>query len=111
MGSQLWTWNSAKILKRHLIGNPSPHALYLRKTLPFRALDLLFEKGYVVKGQFVALVRSGRKPIWRSTSTHSIQVNFRLFLAYLSDCFVFGVYLGSSSAFSNNGGFRRRTIC
>lgn len=38
------------------------------------ALALLQEQGMVKKGEEVALVQSGRKPIWRFQSTHNIQV-------------------------------------
>jgi hypothetical protein len=34
----------------------------------------LVSRGYLGADQLVALVMSGRKPIWRSASTHSIQV-------------------------------------
>ncbi|MED6145425.1 putative protein kinase [Stylosanthes scabra] len=39
-----------------------------------RALDLLQNQGMVKEGEEVALVQSGRQPIWRSESTHNIQV-------------------------------------
>ncbi|MED6170964.1 putative protein kinase [Stylosanthes scabra] len=39
-----------------------------------RALDLLQNQGMVKEGEEVALVQSGRQPIWRSKSTHNIQV-------------------------------------
>jgi len=32
------------------------------------------EHGMVKEGEEVALVQSGRQPIWRSQSTHNIQV-------------------------------------
>ncbi|XP_043717024.1 plastidial pyruvate kinase 2 [Telopea speciosissima] len=38
------------------------------------ALSLLQEQGMVKGGEEVALVQSGRQPIWRSQSTHNIQV-------------------------------------
>ncbi|KAJ4954259.1 hypothetical protein NE237_011042 [Protea cynaroides] len=38
------------------------------------ALSLLQERGMVKGGEEVALVQSGRQPIWRSQSTHNIQV-------------------------------------
>ncbi|KAG0490616.1 hypothetical protein HPP92_007479 [Vanilla planifolia] len=38
------------------------------------ALSCLQRKGMVKEGENVALVQSGRKPIWRSQSTHNIQV-------------------------------------
>lgn len=38
------------------------------------ALSLLKKQGLVKDGEEVALVQSGRKPIWRSPSTHNIQV-------------------------------------
>lgn len=34
----------------------------------------LVARGYLGAGQLVAQVMSGRKPIWRSSSTHSILV-------------------------------------
>jgi len=40
------------------------------------AMQALVARGYLGPGQLVALVMSGRKPIWRSASTHSIQVGF-----------------------------------
>ncbi|XP_057446138.1 plastidial pyruvate kinase 2-like isoform X2 [Lotus japonicus] len=39
-----------------------------------RALDLLKGQGMVKEGEEVALVQSGRQPIWRFQSTHNIQV-------------------------------------
>ncbi|KAK7391296.1 hypothetical protein VNO78_19710 [Psophocarpus tetragonolobus] len=39
-----------------------------------RALDLLQKQGLVKSGEEVALVQSGRQPIWRFQSTHNIQV-------------------------------------
>ncbi|KAK7283585.1 hypothetical protein RIF29_13197 [Crotalaria pallida] len=39
-----------------------------------RALDLLQKYGMVKEGEEVALVQSGRQPIWRFQSTHNIQV-------------------------------------
>uniref|UniRef100_A0A0D6R1Z5 Pyruvate kinase n=1 Tax=Araucaria cunninghamii TaxID=56994 RepID=A0A0D6R1Z5_ARACU len=39
-----------------------------------KALSLLQKLGMVKEGQEVALVQSGRQPIWRSDSTHHIQV-------------------------------------
>ncbi|WVY96975.1 hypothetical protein V8G54_029126 [Vigna mungo] len=39
-----------------------------------RALDLLQKQGMVKAGEEVALVQSGKQPIWRSQSTHNIQV-------------------------------------
>ncbi|XP_061348321.1 plastidial pyruvate kinase 2-like [Gastrolobium bilobum] len=39
-----------------------------------RALDLLQKQGMVKQGEEVALVQSGRQPIWRFQSTHNIQV-------------------------------------
>ncbi|CAA0843076.1 Plastidial pyruvate kinase 2 [Striga hermonthica] len=38
------------------------------------ALDLLRKQEMVKEGEQVALVQSGRQPIWRSQSTHNIQV-------------------------------------
>lgn len=38
------------------------------------ALTLLQEQGMVKKGEQIALVQSGRQPIWRYQSTHNIQV-------------------------------------
>ncbi|XP_038684540.1 plastidial pyruvate kinase 2-like isoform X2 [Tripterygium wilfordii] len=38
------------------------------------ALGLLQEHGMVKEGEEVALVQSGKQPIWRSQSTHNIQV-------------------------------------
>ncbi|KAK9797746.1 hypothetical protein WJX73_005517 [Symbiochloris irregularis] len=39
-----------------------------------RAIVILKERDYVKGGQQVAIVQSGRKPIWRQASTHHIQV-------------------------------------
>eukprot|EP00246_Nothoceros_aenigmaticus_P005083 TRINITY_DN16924_c0_g1_i1.p1 TRINITY_DN16924_c0_g1~~TRINITY_DN16924_c0_g1_i1.p1 ORF type:complete len:599 (-),score=87.73 TRINITY_DN16924_c0_g1_i1:344-2140(-) len=39
-----------------------------------RALAILQKQGMVQEGEEVALVQSGKKPIWRSESTHHIQV-------------------------------------
>ncbi|KAH6770918.1 plastidic pyruvate kinase beta subunit 1 [Perilla frutescens var. hirtella] len=38
------------------------------------ALDLLKTQGMVKKGEEIALVQSGKQPIWRFQSTHNIQV-------------------------------------
>ncbi|KAH0460530.1 hypothetical protein IEQ34_011193 [Dendrobium chrysotoxum] len=38
------------------------------------ALSYLQKQGMVKEGEQVALVQSGRKPIWRSQSTHNIQI-------------------------------------
>ncbi|KAL2527379.1 Plastidial pyruvate kinase 2 [Abeliophyllum distichum] len=38
------------------------------------ALSVLQKNGMVKEGEHVALVQSGRQPIWRSQSTHNIQV-------------------------------------
>ena len=40
-------------------------------TVPSKRLK---QRGYVRGGQQVAIVQSGRQPIWRSASTHAIQV-------------------------------------
>ncbi|KAK2080267.1 hypothetical protein QBZ16_000120 [Prototheca wickerhamii] len=46
-----------------------------RATVTFdRAVEELKARGFVRGGQLVAIVQSGRQPIWRSTSTHSIAV-------------------------------------
>ena len=42
----------------------------------FRAIAELKARGYVKGGQQVAIVQSGRQPIWRSASTHAIQVRY-----------------------------------
>ncbi|XP_010555705.1 PREDICTED: plastidial pyruvate kinase 2 [Tarenaya hassleriana] len=39
-----------------------------------KALDALVKLGMVKKGEEIAIVQSGRQPIWRSQSTHNIQV-------------------------------------
>lgn len=39
-----------------------------------KAIEELKARGYVKGGQQVAIVQSGRQPIWRSASTHAIQV-------------------------------------
>ena len=39
-----------------------------------RAIAYLRERNFVKGGQQVAIVQSGREPIWRSASTHAIQV-------------------------------------
>ncbi len=40
-----------------------------------RAVQELCDRGYLKGGQLVAIVQSGREPIWRAASTHAIQVN------------------------------------
>jgi pyruvate kinase len=40
------------------------------------AISLLVQLGYLSKGRLVAIVQSGRKPIWRSANTHIIQVGW-----------------------------------
>lgn len=39
-----------------------------------RALKLLLDRGHLKEGEHVTLVQSGAQPIWRSESTHHIQV-------------------------------------
>jgi pyruvate kinase len=39
-----------------------------------RAITELKDRNYLEGGQLVAIVQSGRQPIWRTTSTHAIQV-------------------------------------
>lgn len=39
-----------------------------------RAISELKARGFVKGGQQIAIVQSGRLPIWRSSSTHAIQV-------------------------------------
>lgn len=39
-----------------------------------KAIDELKSRGYVKGGQQVAIVQSGKQPIWRAASTHAIQV-------------------------------------
>jgi pyruvate kinase len=41
------------------------------------AIAQLVARGYLSKTQVVALVQSGKRPIWRSASTHTIQVRVR----------------------------------
>jgi hypothetical protein len=50
-------------LNAHTHPTPSPSAI-----------DELKSRGHVRGGQQVAIVQSGRQPIWRSASTHAIQV-------------------------------------
>ena len=38
------------------------------------AIAELKQRGYVSGGQQVAIVQSGKQPIWRAASTHAIQV-------------------------------------
>nr|BAD94256.1 pyruvate kinase [Arabidopsis thaliana] len=38
------------------------------------ALATLLKQGMVKKGEEIAIVQSGTQPIWRSQSTHNIQV-------------------------------------
>jgi hypothetical protein len=39
-----------------------------------RAIQELKARGFLTGGQQVAIVQSGRQPIWRAASTHAIQV-------------------------------------
>jgi pyruvate kinase len=39
-----------------------------------RALTLLKNEGYVAPGQVVTIIQSGKRPIWRATGCHTIQV-------------------------------------
>lgn len=48
-----------------------------------RAIEELKARGYVKGGQQVAIVQSGRQPIWRSASTHAIQVSVFCMHGYL----------------------------
>ena len=41
-----------------------------------RAIQELKARGFLVGGQQVGIVQSGRQPIWRAASTHAIQVSF-----------------------------------
>jgi len=38
------------------------------------AMEILKDRGFVSGGQLLAVVQSGRQPIWRSSSMHGIQV-------------------------------------
>ena len=38
------------------------------------AMTVLKDRGLVVGGQLLGIVQSGRRPIWRTSSTHHIQV-------------------------------------
>ena len=49
----------------------------VRPLLFHRAVDMLKERGLVKGGQLLAVVQSGRQPIWRAASTHIIQVRRR----------------------------------
>lgn len=49
--------------------------LCTHKARRHRAIEELKARGYVKGGQQVAIVQSGRQPIWRSASTHAIQVS------------------------------------
>lgn len=40
------------------------------------AISELVRRGYLDKDRLVAIVQSGRRPIWRSASTHIIQVQW-----------------------------------
>jgi pyruvate kinase len=42
--------------------------------LTHRAIQELKSRGFLKGGQQVAIVQSGRQPIWRAASTHAIQV-------------------------------------
>ena len=44
--------------------------------LPCRAIQELKARGFLMGGQQVGIVQSGRQPIWRAASTHAIQVSF-----------------------------------
>lgn len=63
---------AALSMQAHASGPPfiPPHA---QPTID-RAIDELKRRGFVKGGQLVAIVQSGRQPIWRSSSTHSIAV-------------------------------------
>ena len=39
-----------------------------------RAIEELKRRGFLEGGQQVAIVQSGRQPIWRTASTHNISV-------------------------------------
>ena len=49
-------------------------SLRLRSCDSDRAIQELKARGFLAGGQQVAIVQSGRQPIWRSASTHAIQV-------------------------------------
>eukprot|EP00475_Leptophrys_vorax_P006092 TRINITY_DN13738_c0_g1_i1.p1 TRINITY_DN13738_c0_g1~~TRINITY_DN13738_c0_g1_i1.p1 ORF type:complete len:621 (+),score=40.48 TRINITY_DN13738_c0_g1_i1:24-1865(+) len=74
-----YAFTNDKRVQQHLALYHGVRALYM----PFsadaedtfnEALRILLRRGMVEPGEDVALVQSGRQPIWRSESTHHIQV-------------------------------------
>ena len=55
------------------LGHEGPHLPH-PPTPACRAIGMLKERGHAKGGQLVAIVQSGRQPIWRTASTHAIQV-------------------------------------
>lgn len=62
-------------------------AFSLHQLIPIRvlrrAIRLLRDRGHMKPGQLVAIVQSGRQPIWRTASTHAIQAGPSLSLCRL----------------------------
>ena len=56
------------------IKTPMKSFTYGAAVMGGRAIQELKMRGFLAGGQQVAIVQSGRQPIWRSASTHAIQV-------------------------------------
>ncbi|GBG76515.1 hypothetical protein CBR_g22263 [Chara braunii] len=75
----IFTFTNDKRVQRRLALYNGVRALYMEFSADAevtfkKALAMLVEYGMVEPGEEVALVQSGRTPIWRSESTHHIQV-------------------------------------
>ncbi|PSC72575.1 plastidial pyruvate kinase 2-like [Micractinium conductrix] len=75
----IFCFTENELVQRRLALYHGVVAMYMRfneqqETTFDRAVDMLKERGLVKGGQLLAVVQSGRQPIWRAASTHIIQV-------------------------------------
>jgi hypothetical protein len=72
----LWTFSISSFLLGPLSswGSADRPALPIVVSAPCRAIEELKRRKLLTGGEQVAIVQSGRQPIWRSASTHNISV-------------------------------------
>ncbi|EFN57958.1 hypothetical protein CHLNCDRAFT_30037 [Chlorella variabilis] len=75
----IYCFTENELVQRRMALYHSVTAIYMRfseqQEVTFdRAIGMLKERGHAKGGQLVAIVQSGRQPIWRTASTHAIQV-------------------------------------
>ncbi|KAL4858542.1 Plastidial pyruvate kinase 3 [Chlorella vulgaris] len=75
----IYCFTENELVQRRMALYHSVVAIYMRFSeqaeVTFdRAITELKDRNYLEGGQLVAIVQSGRQPIWRTTSTHAIQV-------------------------------------